>query len=142
MDALGQHSPRVHFTGRIHDSVRSWLLHHASALAYPSLDEGFGFPLLDAMQAGVPVVASNAGSIPEVAGDAALLCAATDTLALASNLHTAISSPSVRAHLIAAGHRQLDQFSWDRCAAEMAQLYGRVAAGDRANMTASDKTEQ
>ena len=142
VDALGPHAHRVMFTGRIDESIRSWLLHHASALAYPSLDVGFGFPLLDAMQAGVPIVASNAGSIPEVAGDAALLCPASDTTALASNLHIALASPSVRGDLIAAGHHQLGQFSWDRCAAEMAQLYRHVAAGDGASDTPSNKVEQ
>ena len=86
VDSLGAASNRVSFTGRIDDDVRSWLLHHASVLAYPSLDEGFGFPLLDAMQAGVPIVASNAGSIPEVGGDAVLLSAPDDVAALASNL--------------------------------------------------------
>ena len=130
VDALGPHANRVMFTGRVDEAVRSWLLHHARVLAYPSLDEGFGFPLLDAMQASVPIVASNAGSIPEVAGDAALLCLATDTMALASNLHTALTSPSVRAHLVTAGHQQLGQFSWERCADEMAQLYRHIAAGN------------
>ena len=55
-------------------------------LAYPSLDEGFGFPLLDAMQVGVPIAASNRGSIPEVCGPAGLLCDADDAIALATNL--------------------------------------------------------
>ena len=63
-------------------STKSWLLHHAAVLAYPSLDEGFGFPLLEAMLAGVPVVASTAGSIPEVAGDGALLVDPLDVDAL------------------------------------------------------------
>ncbi len=129
VDALGEHANRVFFAGRIDESVRSWLLHHATVLAYPSLDEGFGFPLLDAMQAGVPIVASDAGSIPEVAGEAALLCAATDVEALANNLQVAVTSPSVRAHLVTAGREQLSHFSWDRCGAAMAALYRRVAAG-------------
>jgi len=130
VDALGPHANRVMFTGRVVEDVRSWLLHHARVLAYPSLDEGFGFPLLDAMQAGVPIVASSAGSIPEVAGEAALLSSATDVMALAGNLQTAVASPSVRAHLVASGREKLGQFSWDRCGAEMAQLYRHVAAGD------------
>jgi len=141
VDALGQHANRVMFTGRIQEPVRSWLLHRARALAYPSLDEGFGFPLLDAMQAGIPIVASNAGSIPEVAGDAALLCPPTDTLALASNLNTALTSPSVRAHLVEAGRQQLGRFSWDRCAGEMTELYRRVANGNGANDTPLIETE-
>jgi glycosyltransferase involved in cell wall biosynthesis len=121
---------RVVLTGRVDDGVRGWLLHHAAALAYPSLDEGFGFPLLDAMRAGVPVVASTAGSIPEVAGDAALLCAADDTEGLADALHRVLTEPGTAATLVAAGNARWPQFSWQRCAAELADLYRRVAAGD------------
>ena len=130
VDALGEHASRVLFTGRISEPVRSWLLHHAAVLAYPSLDEGFGFPLLDAMQARVPVVASDAGSIPEVAGDAALLCQATDVDALAANLSLAITSPSVRLDLVTAGTRRLDHFSWQRCARELAAVYRAAIAGN------------
>ena len=128
VDALGEHANRVMFAGRIDGAVRSWLLHHATVLAYPSLDEGFGFPLLDAMQAGVPIVASSAGSIPEVAGQAALLSEATDVAGLADNLRIAVTSPSVRTHLVEAGTAQQARFSWQQCAAEMAELYRRVAA--------------
>ena len=130
VDALGpQLAPRVAFTGRVDEATRSWLLHHAAVLAYPSLDEGFGFPLLDAMQAGVPVVASTAGSIPEVAGDAALLSTPDDGDALAANLELALTSHSVRDHLVTAGARQWQRFSWQRCADEMVSLYHDVVAG-------------
>ena len=130
VDALGPGvSHRVLFTGRVDDGVRSWLLRHADVLAYPSLDEGFGFPLLDAMQAGAPVVASTAGSIPEVAGDAALLSPPTDVDALAANLALALDSQSVRADLVARGAARWQQFSWERCASELAGLYRRVADG-------------
>ena len=96
------------------------------------------------MQAGVPVLASTAGSIPEVAGDAALLCPATDVAALAQNLHLAITSPSVRSSLVAAGRQQLLRFSWQRCAAEMTDLYRRVAHGTdlRRGAPSSTETEQ
>jgi glycosyltransferase involved in cell wall biosynthesis len=130
VDALGAGvSQRVSFTGRIDDDVRAWLVRNAAVLAYPSSDEGFGFPLLDAMQAGVPVVASNAGSIPEIAGDAALLCSPDDVDALAGNLSLALESQSVREHLIATGAAQWQRFSWQRCADELAALYRRVAEG-------------
>ena len=130
VDALGPTlAARVTFTGRVDDPARSWLLHHAAVLAYPSLDEGFGFPLLDAMQAGVPVVASTAGSIPEVAGDAALLSAPDDGDALAANLELALTSQSVRDHLVATGAQQWRRFSWQRCAQEMVALYHDVVAG-------------
>jgi glycosyltransferase involved in cell wall biosynthesis len=116
--------------GRVDEPSRGWLLRHASVVAYPSLDEGFGFPLLDAMQAGTPLVASSAGSIPEVAGDAALLCDPFDTGALAGALVTALTDVPARHRLIAAGARRWQQFSWQRCAAEMVELYGRVVSAD------------
>lgn len=130
IDALGSSAKRVLRTGRVDEPVRSWLLHHAEVLAYPSLDEGFGFPLLDAMQAGTPVVASTAGSIPEVAGDAALLCPADDHEALAGQLGTALTDAAVRAQLVAAGAARWPTFTWQHCAEEMSDLYGRVVLGD------------
>lgn len=130
IDSLGAVSNRVSFTGRVDDDVRSWLLHHASVLAYPSLDEGFGFPLLDAMQAGVPIVASNAGSIPEVGGDAVLLGDPGDISALASNLHMALTDSATRQRLVRAGNARCREFTWARCADELTAVYARVASGD------------
>ncbi|MEQ1874902.1 MAG: glycosyltransferase family 1 protein [Ilumatobacteraceae bacterium] len=130
VDSLGAASNRVSFTGRVDDDVRSWLLHHANVLAYPSLDEGFGFPLLDAMQAGVPIVASNVGSIPEVGGDAVLLSAPDDEAALASNLNAALTDSTVRSRLIRAGATRWREFTWQQCAAELTSVYGRVARGE------------
>ncbi len=130
IDTLGAASNRVSFTGRVDDDVRSWLLHHASVLAYPSLDEGFGFPLFDAMQAGVPIVASNAGSIPEVGGDAALLSDPNDISTLASNMKAALTDSAVRERLVAAGSTRWREFTWEKCAAELTDVYRRVAAGD------------
>jgi glycosyltransferase involved in cell wall biosynthesis len=118
---------RVVMTGRIDEMARSWLLRHAAVLAYPSLDEGFGFPLLDAMQVGVPIAASNRGSIPEVCGPAGLLSEADDAIALAGNLATAAFDDAVRSQLVAAASTQLATFSWDRCANELAALYRRLA---------------
>ena len=121
--------------GRVDEPARSWLLRHAAVLAYPSLDEGFGFPLLDAMQAGTPVVASTAGSIPEVAGDAALLVAPDDIDALAAALSLALTDDDVRRRLVAAGHAQCARFSWQRCAEEMTSLYRRTMLGDTAELS-------
>lgn len=118
---------RIVLTGRIDESGRAWLLRHASVLAYPSLDEGFGFPLLDAMQVGVPVVASDAGSIPEVAGDAALLAAPDDVDALAAGLSAAIGDEAVRARLVRAGAARWPTFTWAACAEGMTDLYRRAA---------------
>ena len=117
---------RVMLTGRITTEAKQWLLGAATVLAYPSLDEGFGFPLLEAMQAGVPVVASTAGSIPEVAGDAARLVAPDDVDALAGALHAVIDDESLRSSLIAAGTERLEHFSWDATAESLANLYHRT----------------
>lgn len=119
---------RVVLTGRIDEAARSWLLRNAIALAYPSLDEGFGFPLLDAMQVGLPIVASNRGSIPEVCGAAGLLSPPDDVEALAANLVAATFDDAVRDRLKAEGSTQLASFSWPRCAADLAALYHTLAA--------------
>ena len=128
IDRIGpQLAERVLLTGRVDAPTRAWLLRHARVLAYPSLDEGFGFPLLDAMQLRIPVVASDAGSIPEVAGGAALLSPPRDVDALAANLSTAVASEEIRAGLIAAGDTRWHDFSWDLCAEQLTALYRRLA---------------
>ena len=118
---------RVLFTGYVDDAVRAWLLHHARVLAYPSLDEGFGFPLLDAMSAGLPIVASTAGSIPEVAGDAALLADADDLDGLAAALLTALGDEAERERMVAAGTRRLTELSWRSTADQLIGLYRELA---------------
>jgi glycosyltransferase involved in cell wall biosynthesis len=114
---------RVVLLGRISESERGWLLRNARSLAYPSLDEGFGFPLLDAMQAGVPIVATRVGSIPEVAGEAAVLVQLDDEAELASALISAVSDEQVRRTLITAGDQQWRRFTWQRCADGLIDLY-------------------
>jgi glycosyltransferase involved in cell wall biosynthesis len=120
---------RVMFTGFVADGVRSWLLRHARVLAYPSLDEGFGFPLLDAMTSEVPIVASDAGSIPEVAGDAALLAPADDVDALAAALLRVLDDESERARLIAAGRVRRATFTWAATADRLIDLYHELSGG-------------
>jgi len=119
---------RVVMTGRVDEPALSWVLRNATVLAYPSLDEGFGFPLLDAMQVGVPIAASNRGSIPEVCGSAGLLCDAGDAVALATNLAAAAFDDRVRGTLLAAAAEQLATFSWSRCATDLAALYLSLVA--------------
>jgi glycosyltransferase involved in cell wall biosynthesis len=115
--------------GAVDDATRSALLHGASALAYPSSDEGFGFPMLEAMSVGVPVVATRVGGIPEVAGDAAVLVEPSDDPApLADALRRVVSDDALRAELVVAGRARSTIFSWDAHARGMAQLW-RDAAG-------------
>jgi glycosyltransferase involved in cell wall biosynthesis len=113
--------------GRVDDASKSWLLHHASVLAYPSLDEGFGFPLLEAMAADVPVVASTAGSIPEVAGDAALLVDPLDVDALAGAIDRVLADDRLHHELVTAGRARVARFSWRTTATRMAALYAALA---------------
>jgi glycosyltransferase involved in cell wall biosynthesis len=114
---------QVVLTGFVDDGQRAALLRDAHAMAYPSLDEGFGFPLLEAMQARVPVVAGNVGALVEVAGGAALIVDPKDTDAIAAALIAICSDNSLRHELVQAGERRSAQFSWPRAAAEMADLY-------------------
>jgi glycosyltransferase involved in cell wall biosynthesis len=119
---------RVIVTGGVDDAEKRALLERASVLAYPSIYEGFGFPLLEAMTVGIPVVAARAGSIPEVAGDAALLIEPTDENALAAALEQALSDETTRAQLIARGHDQVRAFSWADTARALASCYRGLAS--------------
>jgi glycosyltransferase involved in cell wall biosynthesis len=118
---------RVLCTGRIDDDAKRWFLQHAQLLAYPSLDEGFGFPLLEAMGYDLPVVASNMGSIPEVAGEAAVLVPPRDTTALADALQSTLTDSLMRSRLIAAGRQRLTHYSWPETASRLVGVYRRLA---------------
>jgi len=106
------------------------LLARASVLAYPSLYEGFGLPPLQAMRAGVPVVATRAGSLPEVLGDAAVLVEPGDHDALVEALTRCLGDDMERRRLIAAGTAWSARYSWERCGEELETLY-RAAANSR-----------
>jgi glycosyltransferase involved in cell wall biosynthesis len=95
----------------------------ATVVAHPSLYEGFGLPVLEALACGAVVVASNTTSIPEVAGTAALLVDPTDDAAIAKAIAPAATDPIVRARLKRAGPRQAALFSWARCAELTVKAY-------------------
>src|SRR2546423_1693791 len=98
----------------------------ADASVFPSLDEGFGLPVLEAFAAGTPLIASIAGSIPEVAGEAALLCDPQDDQALASHLEQLLSDAHLRRHQVAAGRARAALFSWSASAAAHHAVYESV----------------
>ncbi|HZQ50250.1 MAG TPA: glycosyltransferase family 1 protein [Candidatus Dormibacteraeota bacterium] len=103
----------------------------AAAVVYPSLYEGFGFPPLEAMAAGTPVVASNAPCLPEVLGDAALLVDPLDDDAFAAALEDVLTKPEVRGRLIASGRRRAALYTWAACAEKTVAAY-RQALGEAA----------
>jgi glycosyltransferase involved in cell wall biosynthesis len=119
---------RVVRTGIVDNATKRWLLTHARALAYPSLDEGFGFPILEAQQLGTPVVASTAGSIPQIAGAAALLSPARDVEALAANLYWIVDNDEMHAKLVRRGHANVERFSWTSTAAQYHAMYEDIVA--------------
>lgn len=99
----------------------------AMAFVFPSLYEGFGLPVLEAMACGAPVIASNRGALPEVVGDAGLLADPEEIPALADLLCRLGGDPDLRARLGAAGRRQAARFSWGQSAAALQDLLGEVA---------------
>jgi glycosyltransferase involved in cell wall biosynthesis len=118
---------RVVLTGPVGDGGRRSLLEGARLLAYPSLYEGFGFPMLEAMTLGVPVLAARAGALPEVAGDAAELADPRDPDELAAALDRLLGDDGRREDLVARGHERVRSFSWDLAARGLSELYDRLA---------------
>jgi glycosyltransferase involved in cell wall biosynthesis len=103
------------------------LIAGATVFAYPSVYEGFGYPPLEAMALGVPVVATSAGAVPEIAGDAALIVPPRDPDALATALSRAIDDHSLRVDMMEKGRRRAATFTWDASATAMGALYEELA---------------
>jgi glycosyltransferase involved in cell wall biosynthesis len=115
--------PGVVAPGRIDEATLDALYRGAAALALPSRSEGFGLPALEAMARGCPVVASDAGALPEVIGDAGLLVAPGDSDALSGALARVLTDDSLAAALGAAGHRRAATFTWAACTAAHIAAY-------------------
>jgi glycosyltransferase involved in cell wall biosynthesis len=121
---------RVHFTGWIDDAELEGLYRCASAFVYPSLMEGFGMPVLEAMYRGVAVACSNVSAMPEVAGDAAELFDPAEPDAIAAALTRLLDDPVRREQLVARGHERWKAFSWERAAEETLDVYERALDAD------------
>lgn len=128
-DAIDRHRvrARVHHVGYVPREDLPLFYSAADAFVFPSLYEGFGLPVLEAMACGCPVVASNRASLPEVAGDAALLVDPEQPDALAQAIERILSDLSFREMLIARGHARVRQFSWAHCAETTLAAYRSLA---------------
>ena len=129
LDFAGVPEGRVQFTGHVSDSLLRRYYAHAEALVFPSLYEGFGFPPLEAMASGCPVVASNAASIPEICGDAAIYCDPLSVDDMADKIKLALGlKGDERLRLLAAGRAHAARFSWKQCARRSWEILQHAAA--------------
>lgn len=117
---------RVHFIGFAHDEDLPALYSEAVCLAYPSLYEGIGLPVLEAMACGTPVLTSAISSLPEVAGDAAILVDPYRVEAIAEGLRQLLGDATLRAELVARGLRQAARFTWEGAARQLLGIYRQM----------------
>jgi glycosyltransferase involved in cell wall biosynthesis len=128
----------IRFTGYLSDPDLALIRRNARVFAFPSLYEGFGIPVLEAMEAGVPVVASNVASLPEVVGDAGRLVDPHSVDDIAAGLREVIADEGLRRDLVQRGYQQLRRFSWESTARRTLEVYEaafertRLAPGGRA----------
>jgi len=121
-------SGRVVVTGRVAGGELEAWYRHASVFVFPSLTEGFGYPPLEAMQRGIPVVAARAGSLPEVLGDAARYHEPLDSGGLAEQVRDVLGDAALRARMVEAGRKRAAEFVWSRTASETASILRGIAA--------------
>ncbi|WP_035215154.1 glycosyltransferase family 4 protein [Desulfobulbus elongatus] len=114
--------------GYVHDVAMPLIYSGAAAFVFPSLYEGFGLPVLEAMACGVPVISSSTSSLPEVVGDAGILVDPLDVEAMSASLHRILEDRVVAAELSGRGIQRAAGFSWERTAAETVGVYRRVLA--------------
>ncbi len=117
---------RVHFLGFVADADLPALYNAASLFVFPSLYEGFGLPLLEAMSCGTPVIASNRSAMPEVVGQAGLLVDPRDTPAIAAAISKVLADPNLHQRLSQAGLIQATRFSWADMAGRLLKLYHQL----------------
>jgi glycosyltransferase involved in cell wall biosynthesis len=127
-DELGV-AGRIRFLGWVSDEDLEGLYAAATCFAFPSLAEGFGLPVLEAMQRGVPVACSTAGPLPEIAGDAARYFDPLDVADMTLALWDLLRSDRLREELASAGRERARSFTWERTARETVESYERAWAG-------------
>jgi glycosyltransferase involved in cell wall biosynthesis len=132
---------RVRFVGYIEHAEQPLWYAAATAFVLPSLYEGFGMPLLEAMACGTPVVSSTSSSLPEVVGDAGLMVPATDADALGTALLRLLNDAELRAELRERGLRQAQRFSWRQTAERTLAVYADASAGGAAALPTAKGTK-
>ena len=108
------------------EAEKAVLYHGAKLFVYPSFYEGFGFPPLEAMSYGIPVVASSAASVPEVCGEAAVLVSPWKVEEIKEGMRVLLEDDAVRARYIAAGFVRVRKFSWEQCARQTLQMFSSL----------------
>jgi glycosyltransferase involved in cell wall biosynthesis len=124
-------SKNVRYLGYVPEIELPALFAGATAFVYPSLYEGFGFPVAQAMVAGIPVITSGVSSLPEITGGAALLVDPYSQAELQGAIEKMLTSPSLRARLSAEGRIQARKFSWSDSARRSIEFFSRVVSGSR-----------
>jgi glycosyltransferase involved in cell wall biosynthesis len=119
---------RVIFTGFVSDQELDTLMRLAVFLVYPSLYEGFGIPILEAMRVGTPVITSNLTAMPEVAGDAALMVNPRQVDDIAFAMSRLLQDDELRRELVRKGEERAVSFSWEKSAEEYLRLYKEISA--------------
>ena len=124
-------SDAVIFTGAVPHERTFPLYKNADVFVYPSSVESFGLPVLEAMSCGTPVVASNRMSIPEVAGDAALIVDPDNIEEMAEAIYKVINDEKLREDLIKKGYKRVKQFSWEKTAMETLRVFKELYASEK-----------
>ena len=117
---------RILLPGFIAEKDKAVLIAGCSLFLYPSLYEGFGLPVLEALASGVPIITSDTSSLPEVAGEAAVLVDPLSVAALAEAMERVLSSPQLQRSLAEAGPAQAAKFTWEHTAAETEGFYRKL----------------
>jgi glycosyltransferase involved in cell wall biosynthesis len=128
-DTMARVRAEAVYLGYVQEAKMPGLFAGATVFVYPSLYEGFGFPVVQAMAAGVPVITSNTSCLPEIAGGAAMLVDPASANEIAGAITALLESKSERAGRAALGRVRAEHFSWSRCASESLSFFRGVTAG-------------
>jgi glycosyltransferase involved in cell wall biosynthesis len=126
VELMQRHTDSVQFLGYVSDHELQNLYRKAKGLIYPSIYEGFGLPVLEAMASGCPVVTSDRSSLPEIGGDAVLYVNPHDILQIAAAMEKLLTDDGLRRTLAERGLARASRFSWERCAQETVAVYQKI----------------